>query len=75
MQGLGMPGRGFPTSGHLPQSCGPPMDGPYNSAPINLCILPYFHVKLCEIDNTYFVDCCNPRIEIPHNIAYNRIIK
>ena len=51
------------------------MDVPYNSAPINLCILPYFHVKLCEIDNTRFVDCCNPRIEIPHNIAYNKIIK
>ena len=51
------------------------MDGPYNSAPINLCILPYFHVKLCEIDNAYFVDCCTPRIEIPHNIAYNKIIK
>ena len=51
------------------------MGGPYNSAPINLCILPYFHVKPYEIDNTCFVDCCNPRIEIPHNIAYNKIIK
>ena len=41
----------------------------------NLCKSPNIHVKLCEIDNTYFVDCCNPRIEIPHNIAYNKIIK
>ena len=49
---------------HITQACRP-----------NLCKSPNIHMKLCEIDNTYFVDCCNPRIEIPHNIAYNRIIK
>ena len=47
----------------------------YKRSRPNLCKSPNIHVKLCEIDNTYFVDCCNPRIEIPHNIAYNKIIK
>lgn len=51
------------------------MDVPYNSAPINLCILPYFHVKLCEIDNTSELNCVTRRIEIYRPINYNILVR